>query len=297
VNSLTSTRNFDGWKRLALLILATVLLAGIVRAQDSSSPAVAAITTPSTGLDTALTGITTPAMAISPSGAGITTPLFKVSVTPRDGQERGSVNSAIQILCVMTMLTLAPSLIFLMTSFTRIVIVLGFVRNALGVQAAPSNQILIGLSLFLTMFIMAPVWGEIQKNAYEPYMNESLAPKEALARAAEPMKKFMLRQTRTSEVEFFLGLCGSGPTTVANLPLSVIVPAFIVSELRTAFQMGLMIFVPFLVVDVLVAATLMSMGMMMMPPVVVSLPFKLLLFVLVNGWHLVIGSLVQSFAT
>lgn len=257
------------WGRIAVvLMLAATMLAVNVRAGDAAAPA----------------GIT------------VGTPFFKVNVAPRDGQDRSSVNSAIQILVVMTLLTLAPSIIFLMTSFTRIVIVLGFVRNALGIQGAPSNQILIGLSLFLTMFVMAPVWGEIQKSAYEPYMAEQLTPKEALIKAAEPMKKFMLHQTRASEVEFFLGLAGSGPTTVAELPLSVIIPAFIVSELRTAFQMGLMIFVPFLVVDFLVGATLMSMGMMMMPPVVVSLPFKLLLFVLVNGWHLIISSLVQSFS-
>lgn len=233
----------------------------------------------------------------APAGNSISTPLFKVNVTARDAADRGGVNSAIQIMVVMTILTLAPSIIFLMTSFTRIVIVLGFVRNALGVQNAPSNQILIGLSLFLTMFIMAPVWSEIQRDAYEPYMAEQITPKEALERAGAPMKKFMLRQTRTSEVEFFLGLAGSGPTSVADLPMNVIIPAFIVSELRTAFQMGLMIFVPFLVIDFLVASTLMSMGMMMMPPVVVSLPFKLLLFVLVNGWHLIIGSLIQSFGS
>ncbi len=225
----------------------------------------------------------------------VNTPLFKVNVSPRNMDDRSGVNSAIQVLVVMTMLTLAPSIVFLMTSFTRIVIVLGFVRNALGIQGAPSNQILIGLSLFLTMFIMAPVWGEIEKNAYQPYIASELGPKEALAKASEPIKEFMLHQTRTSELEFFLGLSGSGPTTVAELPLRVIIPAFILSELRTAFQMGLMIFVPFLVIDFLVSATLMSMGMMMMPPVVVSLPFKLLLFVLVDGWRLIIGSLVQSF--
>jgi len=260
--------SFLRWGRFAVVLaLAVTMLAVTVRAQDPAPP-----------------------------GVSLGTPFFKVNVTPRNGEDRGSVNSAIQILVVMTLLTLAPSIIFLMTSFTRIVIVLGFVRNALGVQGAPSNQILIGLSLFLTMFIMAPVWGEIQKNAYEPYMAQEITPKEALAKAAEPMKKFMLHQTRANEVEFFLGLAGAGPTTVADLPLNVVIPAFIVSELRTAFQMGLMIFVPFLVLDFLVAATLMSMGMMMMPPVVVSLPFKLLLFVLVDGWHLIISSLVQSFS-
>ncbi len=270
MNALLANLIFRRWRPVLPLLFAVLMLGGAAQAQTPPPPA--------------------------PAGNTITTPLFKVNVTPRDAEDRGSVSSAIQILAVMTMLTLAPSIIFLMTSFTRIVIVLGFVRNALGIQGAPSNQILIGLSLFLTMFIMAPVWGEIQKEAYEPYMAEQLAPKEALIKAGEPMKRFMLRQTRTSEVEFFLGLAGSGPTSVADLPMNVIIPAFIVSELRTAFQMGLMIFIPFLVIDFLVAATLMSMGMMMMPPVVVSLPFKLLLFVLVNGWHLIISSLVQSFS-
>ena len=231
------------------------------------------------------------------AGTSFSTPAFRISMGPQTGNERQNVSSGIQILAVMTILTLAPSIVFLMTSFTRIVIVLGFLRNALGVQNAPSNQIIIGISLFLTMFIMAPVWNEIQTKAFEPYMGEQLTSKEALAKAVVPMKQFMLRQTRTNEVEFFLGLAGAGPTNIADLPVTVVIPAFIISELRTSFQMGLMIFVPFLVIDFLVAATLMSMGMMMMPPVVVSLPFKLLLFVLVDGWHLIIRSLVQSFGT
>ena len=238
----------------------------------------------------------TQAQPISP-GTSIATPAFRISMGPQTGNERENVSSGIQILAVMTILTLAPSIVFLMTSFTRIVIVLGFLRNALGVQNAPSSQIIVGISLFLTMFIMAPVWTDIQTNAFEPYMAEQLNSKEALAKATAPMKKFMLRQTRTSEVEFFLGLAGTGPTSISDLPVTVVIPAFIISELRTSFQMGLMIFVPFLVIDFLVAATLMSMGMMMMPPVVVSLPFKLLLFVLVDGWHLIIRSLVQSFGT
>lgn len=195
----------------------------------------------------------------------------------------------------MTLLTLAPSLIMLMTSFTRIVIVLGFVRTALGVQSAPSNQIIIGISLFLTFFIMAPVWNQVQTEAFQPYMAEQIDSGVALDRATTPIKDFMLRQTRANEIDFFLGLAGAGPTDLANVPMRVVLPAFVVSELRTAFQMGFLVFIPFLVIDFLVSSTLMSMGMMMMPPVIVSLPFKLLLFVLVDGWHLVIRSLVQSF--
>ena len=211
------------------------------------------------------------------------------------GGEQKTISTAIQILFFMTLLTLAPSIMMLMTSFTRIVIVLGFVRTALGVQNAPSNQIVIGLSLFLTLFLMAPIGNRINQEALQPYLAEKMSATDAVAKGSEPLKRFMLKQTRPSEVDFFLRLSGAGPTTADSLPFTVIVPAFVVSELRTAFQMGFMIFVPFLIIDFLVAATLMSMGMMMMPPVMISLPFKLLLFVLVDGWHLVIRSLVESF--
>jgi flagellar biosynthetic protein FliP len=213
-----------------------------------------------------------------------------------NGNERQNLSTAIQIVFVMTLLTLAPSLVMLMTSFTRIVIVLGFVRTALGVPSAPANQLLIGLSLFLTFFIMAPVWEDIQKQALTPYMNEQIDSNEAMDRAVEPIRTFMLRQTRPGEVDFFLDLAGMGRTAVNDLPMRVVLPAFVVSELRTAFQMGFLIFIPFLVIDFLVASTLMSMGMMMMPPTMVALPLKLLLFVLVDGWQLVVRSLVQSFA-
>lgn len=224
----------------------------------------------------------------------IPTPLVNLQIG--NGNERQNLSTAIQIVFVMTLLTLAPSLVMLMTSFTRIVIVLGFVRTALGVPSAPANQLLIGLSLFLTFFIMAPVWEDIQKQALTPYMNEQIDSNEAMDRAVEPIRTFMLRQTRPGEVDFFLDLAGMGRTAVNDLPMRVVLPAFVVSELRTAFQMGFLIFIPFLVIDFLVASTLMSMGMMMMPPTMVALPLKLLLFVLVDGWQLVVRSLVQSFA-
>jgi len=213
-----------------------------------------------------------------------------------NGNERQNLSTAIQIVVVMTLLTLAPSLIMLMTSFTRIVIVLGFVRTALGVPSAPSNQLLIGISLFVTFFIMTPVWNQIQDQALTPYMAEQISSNEAMDRAIAPLRTFMLRQTRPSEVDFFLDLAGMGPTAINDLPMRVVLPAFVTSELRTAFQMGFLIFIPFLVIDFLVASTLMSMGMMMMPPTVVALPLKLLLFVLVDGWQLVVRSLVQSFS-
>ncbi|MEI6714538.1 MAG: flagellar type III secretion system pore protein FliP [Verrucomicrobiota bacterium] len=207
-----------------------------------------------------------------------------------------NVASAIQIVVLMTVLTLAPSLLMLMTSFTRIVVVLGFIRGAIGLQGAPSNQILIGMSLFLTMFIMTPTAMRLNEEALQPYLNKQMSTVEFGNKAAVPLKAFMLKQARPSEVDFFLGLSGQGASSIDNLPLTVVVPAFILSELRTAFQMGFLIYVPFLVIDFLVSATLMSMGMMMMPPMMISLPFKLLLFVLVDGWHLIVRSLVESFA-
>ena len=197
------------------------------------------------------------------------------------GSEQGSVATAIQIVA--------------MTSFTRIVIVLGFVRSAIGVQGAPSNQILIGMSLFLTFFIMAPIGKRIHDDALQPYMAKTISTDQALDRASAPLRSFMVKQTRATEIDFFLGLSGRGPTKIEEVPIIVIAPAFVVSELRTAFQMGFLVFIPFLIIDFLVASTLMSMGMMMMPPVMISLPFKLLLFVLVDGWHLVVRSLVESF--
>jgi len=207
----------------------------------------------------------------------------------------GDFGVAIQMLIFMTLLTLAPSIVMLMTSFTRIVIVLGFVSKAVGTQGVPANQIIVGLSLFLTFFVMGPTWNKVYEDAVSPYMEESITSAEALEIGGKHMQDFMLRQTRSQDLEFFLGLAGEGPTSVSDLPMRVVIPSFIISELRTAFQMGFLIYVPFLIVDFLIASTLMSMGMMMMPPVIISAPFKILLFVLVDGWTLVIQSLVQSF--
>jgi flagellar biosynthetic protein FliP len=207
----------------------------------------------------------------------------------------GDVSVAIQIVIVMTLLTLAPSMVILMTSFTRIVIVLGFVRTALGVPSAPSNQIIVGLSLFLTFFIMGPVFDQVNADALQPYMNGQMTSAQAFDKASVPIRNFMLHQTRTRDLEFFLELGRFGPTPVADLPMRVVIPAFVISELQTAFQMGFLLFLPFLVIDFLVSSVLMALGMMMMPPTVVALPFKLLLFVLVDGWHLVVKSLVESF--
>jgi flagellar biosynthetic protein FliP len=205
------------------------------------------------------------------------------------------VGVAIQLVVVMTLLTLAPSLVILMTSFTRIVIVLGFVRTAIGVPSAPANQIIVGLALFLTFFLMGPVFDRMNTEAVQPYLAGEVTSVQALEKATVPLREFMLKQTRTRDLEFFLQLGRFPPTRVEDLPLRVVVPAFVISELQTAFQMGFLLFLPFLVVDFLVSSVLMALGMMMMPPAIVSLPFKLLLFVLVDGWHLVVRSLVESF--
>ncbi|MGH8020517.1 MAG: flagellar type III secretion system pore protein FliP [Opitutaceae bacterium] len=220
----------------------------------------------------------------------------QVSITLGGGEgAMPDLSVAIQVLILMTLLTLGPSLVILMTSFTRIVVVLSFVRTALGVQQAPSNQIIVGLGLILTFFVMQPVVSVMNSEALQPYLAKEITSVEALERGGQPLKQFMLKQTRVSDIEFFLELSQSGPTRTEELPFRIIAPAFVMSELRSAFQMGFLVFLPFIVIDFLVATTLMSMGMMMMPPVVVSLPFKLLLFVLVDGWSLVVRSLVQSF--
>jgi len=205
------------------------------------------------------------------------------------------VGTAIQILLLMTLLTLGPSIIVLMTSFTRIIIVLGFVRTALGVHQAPSNQLIVGLALVITFFVMQPVFEDVNNNALQPLFEKTITTEQALEIGSAPLREFMLKQTKLADVEFFLELARMGPTSTADLPMRVVVPSFVMSEIRTAFQMGFLIFLPFILIDFLVGTTLMAMGMMMMPPIVISLPFKLLLFVLVDGWTLVIKNLVQSF--
>lgn len=220
---------------------------------------------------------------------------FKLNLGVEAAQQPQDVDVAIKILFTITLLSLAPSIVLLMTSFTRIVIVLSFVRSALSLQGTPANQILIGLSLFMTYFIMQPVWAQIDERALQPYAAKQITSTEALDEAAKPIRAFMLRQTRPKDVELFVELAKLGPSDPANLPLRVVIPAFIISELRTAFQMGFLIFVPLVLIDLVVATVLMSMGMMMMPPATVALPLKILLFVLVDGWDLVVRSLVQSF--
>jgi flagellar biosynthetic protein FliP len=205
------------------------------------------------------------------------------------------VDAGLKILFFITLLSLAPAILLLMTCFTRIVIVLSFVRTALQLQGTPANQIIVGLALFMTFFVMAPVWENINREALAPYQAKQITGAQALDRAAVPIRAFMLHQTRPKDVELFVAMAKMEPTTPDQLPLRVVIPAFIISELRTAFQMGFLIFVPFILIDLVVATVLMSMGMMMMPPMTISLPLKLLLFVLVDGWSLVVQSLVRSF--
>lgn len=211
-------------------------------------------------------------------------------------EDAGNLTATIQLLLLLTVLSLAPAILILMTCFTRIIIVLSFVRSGLATQQMPPNQVLVGLALFLTFFIMAPVFSEVNENALQPLFNGELSQEEAFDEAAQPMKEFMAEHTRERDLALFMGYAGQEqPESLDDIPLTSLVPAFAISELKTAFQIGFMIFVPFLVIDMVVASVLMSMGMMMLPPVMIALPFKVLLFVMVDGWHLVVRSLLFSF--
>jgi flagellar biosynthesis protein FliP len=217
-----------------------------------------------------------------------------------DGAQVSALNvnssTAVQILLLMGGLTLVPAMLFTVTGFSRILIVLGFVRTAVGTANAPPNQVLVGIALFLTIFVMAPTVGAIKRNAIDPLNAHRIGTATAIVRAEEPLRQFMFRQTRVEDISLFVSLAhAKAPKTHAEVPTEVLIPAFIVSELKTAFQIGFLIFLPFLIIDLIVSSTLMSMGMIMLPPTFISLPFKVLLFVLVDGWDLVIKSLVQSF--
>ncbi|MFG6115106.1 flagellar type III secretion system pore protein FliP [Halobacillus sp. MO56] len=207
-----------------------------------------------------------------------------------------NVSTAVRLLLLFTVLSLAPGILILMTSFTRILIVLSFVRTSLATQQMPPNQVLIGIALFLTFFIMAPTLQEVNNEALQPLFNEEITLDEAYEEAAAPMKEFMAKHTRQKDLALFMNYAQmERPETIQDIPMTTLVPAFAISELKTAFQMGFMIFVPFLVIDMAVASVLMSMGMMMLPPVMISLPFKILLFVLVDGWYLITHSLLEGF--
>lgn len=207
-----------------------------------------------------------------------------------------TVSTSIKLLLLLTVLSIAPAILILMTSFTRIIIVLSFVRTSLATQQMPPNQVLIGLAMFLTFFIMAPIFHDVNTEALQPLFNDEIQLDEAYEKAAIPFKEFMSKHTRQKDLDLFLNYSQmERPETIQEIPLTALVPAFAISELKTAFQIGFMIFIPFLVIDMVVASVLMSMGMMMLPPVMISLPFKILLFILVDGWHLIVKSLLQSF--
>ncbi len=223
-------------------------------------------------------------------------PLPSVNIGVGTASKPGDVAVTIQIFLLLTVLSLAPGLLIMTTAFTRIVVVLSFLRTAMGTQQAPSNQIVLALAMFLTFFIMSPVWQQINREAYQPWKAQQISQEIALDRAVKPVRKFMLSQTREKDLALFVSLSKlPRPKNADDIPTVTIIPAFMISELRTAFQIGFLIYIPFIVVDMVVASVLMSMGMMMLPPVMISLPFKILLFVLVDGWGLVIESLVKSF--
>ncbi|UFU01037.1 flagellar type III secretion system pore protein FliP [Radiobacillus kanasensis] len=212
------------------------------------------------------------------------------------GSDPTDVSTSVKLLLLLTVFSLAPSILILMTSFTRIIIVLSFVRTSLATQQMPPNQVLIGIALFLTFFIMAPTFHEINDKALTPLFNEEISLDEAYDEASIPLKEFMAKHTRQKDLALFMNYAQmERPETIQEIPMTTLVPAFAISELKTAFQMGFMIFIPFLVIDMAVASVLMSMGMMMLPPVMISLPFKILLFILVDGWYLITHSLLQGF--
>ncbi len=236
-----------------------------------------------------------PVLLLLPALAGATgLPTISIGIEEADSPQE--VSTVLQIIFLLTILSVAPAIVLMTTAFTRIVIVLGFVRQALGTMNIPPNQIIIGLALFLTFFVMAPTIDTINNTALQPYLNEEISQKEALERGVETMRDFMFSQVQEAELQLFIDITKQEqPANRDEISTTILIPAFMLSELKLAFQMGFMIYIPFLVIDMIVASVLMAMGMMMLPPIIISLPFKLLLFVLVDGWMLVVGSLMRSF--
>jgi flagellar biosynthetic protein FliP len=231
---------------------------------------------------------------IAPSALAEPGALSAVTVTTNAGGDQ-EYSVTLQVLAFMTALSFLPAMLILMTSFTRIVVVMSILRQAMGLQQTPSNQVINGIALFLTFFIMTPVFDKINEMALQPYLNEELSIAQALDVGKKPMMEFMLSQTRLKDLEMFLEIANVQVDSPEEVPITVLIPAFVTSELKTAFQIGFMIFIPFLIIDLVVASILMAMGMMMLSPMIVSLPFKLMLFVLVDGWNLIMGSLANSF--
>jgi flagellar biosynthetic protein FliP len=240
-----------------------------------------------------LLAVVWPCAAIAADGEA-NLPLFSIDVD--QNQSSGKVGVVMQIFLLLTILSLAPSILVMLTSFTRIAIVLSLLRQAIGSNQIPPSQIIIGLSLFLTFFIMTPVWQTVHQEAVKPYLANDIDAKQALEKAMQPVRKFMLKQTREKDLSMMVQVAKmQRPKNIDDVPTHVLIPSFIISELKTAFQIGFMLYVPFLIIDMVVASVLLSMGMMMLPPVMVSLPFKLMIFVLIDGWYLIVGSLVKSF--
>ena len=246
-------------------------------------------------LSTTLLAQDTTATSTLPAAQNLLSGIPALSVTTdAEGGQQYSVS--LQILAIMTALTLLPALAMMMTSFTRIIVVFAILRQAMGLQQTPSNQILLGLALFLSIFIMTPVFQQVNETAVQPYINEEISAQEALTLAEIPFREFMSAQTRESDLQLFLDLSDTAEVAgIDDVPITVLIPAFVTSELKTAFQIGFLLFIPFLVIDLVVASVLMAMGMMMLSPIIISLPFKIMLFVLVDGWAMIIGTLAMSF--
>ncbi|WP_084575515.1 flagellar type III secretion system pore protein FliP [Sporomusa malonica] len=223
-------------------------------------------------------------------------PIPNVNIGVEQANSPQDTALSLQVLLTLTVLSLAPSILIMMTSFTRIIIVLSFLRSAMGTQQMPPNQILVGLALFLTFFTMSPYFDQVNKGALQPMLTGAITQETAMTEAMKPMREFMFKQTRENDLALFVNLSETPrPNSPEDVPTSVLIPSFVISELKTAFQIGFLIYIPFIVIDMVVASTLMAMGMMMVPPVMISLPFKILLFILVDGWHLIVRSLVTSF--
>lgn len=232
------------------------------------------------------------------SVAAADTGVPSLSINLSETDDPTAVVPAIKIVSILTILSVAPAILLMMTSFTRILVVLSFLRQAIGTTTMPPNQVILGLSLFLTMFTMAPVWQPINDRVITPLMQKAITQDQALNEIAKPVRKFMLAETRETDLALFMNMAKlAKPKNAEEIPMSVLIPSFMISELKTAFQIGFLIYIPFLIIDMVVSAVLMAMGMMMLPPTVVSLPFKLVLFVLVDGWSLIVGALVKSFNT
>jgi flagellar biosynthesis protein FliP len=242
-----------------------------------------------------LIGLTVLLLTVLSAVAGAQT-MPKISVEVGQTEDPSDLSTTLQIIILMTVLSLAPAILIMTTSFVRMAVVLSFLRHAMGTHQMPPNQLLVALALILTFFVMSPVLNQAYNDGVKPYLDEQIDGEEAYRKTVEPFRKFMLAQTREKDLALFVGIAGlDQPNNAEEVPLQVLVPGFVISELRTAFQIAFVLFVPFLVIDMVVASVLMSMGMMMLPPIIVSLPFKILLFVLVDGWYLVVKSLVESF--